>query len=252
MPSRFEPCGLLQMYAMAYGAVPVVHAVGGLADTVTDATPVTLEQGSATGFHFFSVEAASLLAAVQRALRCREKPELWRRIVAAGMARDCSWDRVARQYEALYEDGRPGPSPGLSHARTPRRRRLCRAPEDARRGPAVGPRPHRQSLPACAASIRRPKPSRGRPVRGVRRLGKRIVLALDDDLFLVVHLMIAGRLHWKPAGAKLTGRNALAAFDFADGSLVLTEAGSKRRASLHVVRGETALAAPRSRRDRTV
>lgn len=78
----------------------------------------------------------------------------------------------------------------------------------------------------------------GRRVRELRRIGKRIAVGLDDDVWLVLHLMIAGRLHWRPADAKLAGRNALAAFDFPAGSLVLTEAGSKRRASLHVVRGE--------------
>src|SRR5213083_1001539 len=67
----------------------------------------------------------------------------------------------------------------------------------------------------------------GTTVRGVRRLGKRIALELDDDLFLVLHLMIAGRLHWKPAGARPPGKIGLAAFDFADGTLLLTEAGSK-------------------------
>jgi formamidopyrimidine-DNA glycosylase len=81
----------------------------------------------------------------------------------------------------------------------------------------------------------------GKHVRAVRRLGKRIVIGLDDDLWLVVHLMIAGRLHWKPRGAKLSGKVALAAFDFADGALVLTEAGSKRRASLYLLRGQNAL-----------
>jgi len=83
----------------------------------------------------------------------------------------------------------------------------------------------------------------GKRVLAVRRLGKRIVLPLQDDLFLVLHLMIAGRLHWKEAGAKLPGRVGLAAFDFPTGSLVLTEAGTKRRAALHLVRGEAALAA---------
>jgi formamidopyrimidine-DNA glycosylase len=83
----------------------------------------------------------------------------------------------------------------------------------------------------------------GRRVLSVRRLGKRIVLALDGDLFLALHLMIAGRLHWKPPGAKLPGRAGLAAFDFPGGTLVLTEAGTKRRAALHLVRGEAALAA---------
>lgn len=83
----------------------------------------------------------------------------------------------------------------------------------------------------------------GRVVRELRRVGKRIAIGLEGDLWLVLHLMIAGRLHWKPAGAKLAGRNALAAIDFASGSLVLTEAGSKRRASLHVFAGEEALRA---------
>ena len=81
----------------------------------------------------------------------------------------------------------------------------------------------------------------GRVVREIRRIGKRIAIGLDGDLWLVLHLMIAGRLHWRPPQAKLAGRNALAAFDFPDGSLVLTEAGSKRRASLHVFRGEADL-----------
>ena len=83
----------------------------------------------------------------------------------------------------------------------------------------------------------------GRAVRGVRRLGKRIVLALDGDLFLVIHLMIAGRFHWRAAGAKIPPRVGLAAFDFENGTLVLTEAGTVKRASLHVVAGEAALAA---------
>ena len=81
----------------------------------------------------------------------------------------------------------------------------------------------------------------GKIVRELRRIGKRIVFGLEDDLWLDLHLMIAGRLHWKDPGAKLGGRNSLAALDFADGSLVLTEAGAKRRASLHVFRGEDAL-----------
>jgi formamidopyrimidine-DNA glycosylase len=82
----------------------------------------------------------------------------------------------------------------------------------------------------------------GRAVRELRRLGKRLVFGFDDELYLVLHLMIAGRLHWKPPGAKLAGKIALAAFDFPDGTLTLTEAGTKRRASLHLVRGEAALA----------
>jgi formamidopyrimidine-DNA glycosylase len=81
----------------------------------------------------------------------------------------------------------------------------------------------------------------GRVVRELRRVGKRIAIGLDGDLWLVVHLMIAGRLHWRAPGAKIGGRNNLAAFDFPNGSLVLTEAGTKKRASLHVVRGTAAL-----------
>ena len=87
----------------------------------------------------------------------------------------------------------------------------------------------------------------GRTVKELRRVGKRIAIGLEsapgENLWLVLHLMIAGRLHWKPPHAKLAGRNALAAFDFPSGSLVLTEAGSKRRASLHVLRGDEALQA---------
>jgi formamidopyrimidine-DNA glycosylase len=83
----------------------------------------------------------------------------------------------------------------------------------------------------------------GRTVQGIRRIGKRIAIGLEGGIWLVIHLMIAGRLHWKPPQAKLSGRQNLAAFDFPAGSLVLTEAGSKRRASLHIVRGDDALEA---------
>jgi len=82
----------------------------------------------------------------------------------------------------------------------------------------------------------------GRRVVGLRRMGKRLVWALEGDLFLVIHLMIAGRLRWRPPGAKPPGRMGLAAFDFAGGTLILTEAGSKRRASIHLVQGEAGLA----------
>jgi formamidopyrimidine-DNA glycosylase len=81
----------------------------------------------------------------------------------------------------------------------------------------------------------------GRVVTGLRRIGKRIAIGIEGDIWLVIHLMIAGRLHWRPAGAKLGGRNALLALDFSNGTLTLTEAGSKRRASLHMVRGEPGL-----------
>ena len=81
----------------------------------------------------------------------------------------------------------------------------------------------------------------GRRVLGLRRLGKQIVIALEDEYFLVVHLMIAGRLQWREPGARLSGKTALAAFDFSSGTLILTEAGSKKRASIHLVRGEKSL-----------
>lgn len=81
----------------------------------------------------------------------------------------------------------------------------------------------------------------GRMVTGLRRIGKRIAIGVEGDVWLVIHLMIAGRLHWKPPLARLAGRNAILALDFPHGTLVLTEAGSKRRASLHVVLGEQGL-----------
>jgi formamidopyrimidine-DNA glycosylase len=83
----------------------------------------------------------------------------------------------------------------------------------------------------------------GRRVLTLRRMGKRLVWGFEGDLFIVIHLMIAGRLRWAAAGAKAPGKIGLAAFDFEDGTLLLTEAGSKRRASLHLVAGESALAA---------
>lgn len=88
-----------------------------------------------------------------------------------------------------------------------------------------------------------PKPSEleGRTVTGIQRVGKRIAIGVEGELWLVLHLMIAGRLHWRPAAAKLGGRQNLASFDFTAGSLTLTEAGTKRRASLHVVKGEEGL-----------
>src|SRR4029077_16642782 len=81
----------------------------------------------------------------------------------------------------------------------------------------------------------------GRIVRELRRIGKRIAIGIEGDLWLVLHLMIAGRLHWRPRGAKLAGRQSLGAFDFPGGSLVLTEAGTTHRASLHVLAGEKGL-----------
>ena len=83
----------------------------------------------------------------------------------------------------------------------------------------------------------------GKPVLELRRIGKRVVLGFEEEIFVLIHLMIAGRLHWRPTAAKLGSRNNLAAFDFEPGSLLLTEAGTKRRASIHVVQGEATLEA---------
>jgi formamidopyrimidine-DNA glycosylase len=87
------------------------------------------------------------------------------------------------------------------------------------------------------------KAALGKEVTGIRRMGKRLVFDLEDDLHLVLHLMVAGRLRWKEVGAKVPGKLGLAAFDFPNGTLLLTEASPKKRASLHVVRGDAALAA---------
>lgn len=89
----------------------------------------------------------------------------------------------------------------------------------------------------------RPAELADRRVVGVRRVGKRIVIELDGEMFIVIHLMVAGRLRWLAAGAKVPGKIGLAAFDFTSGTLVLTEAGSKRRASIHLLRGEDAVRA---------
>ncbi|MHB8874711.1 MAG: Fpg/Nei family DNA glycosylase [Myxococcaceae bacterium] len=102
----------------------------------------------------------------------------------------------------------------------------------------------RLKSPFVLRSVEPPiKEAAGKKVVGLRRLGKRVVLELEGGLFLVVHLMIAGRLHWKPRGARAAGKIDLAAFDFPTGTLVLTEASSKKRASLLLVRGEGALSA---------
>lgn len=100
----------------------------------------------------------------------------------------------------------------------------------------------RVASPFLVRSVDPPvKTAVGHRVESLRRLGKRIVIGLDDGLFLVLHLMIAGRLQWATAGADLPGKKGLAAFDFETGTLILTEMGSKKRASLHLVQGEAAL-----------
>jgi len=119
MPSRFEPCGLNQMYSMRYGTVPIVHAVGGLADTVVDYTPAaprrrppaesaaktprTRARKKPTGFVFREYRPDALLEALGRALAVFGNPSAWKALQAAGMAEDFSWDRSAAEYVKIYE-----------------------------------------------------------------------------------------------------------------------------------------------------
>ncbi len=102
MPSRFEPCGLNQLYSMRYGAVPIVHRVGGLADTVTDVSPTTLEDGTATGVVFDDYSSRALVDAVKRAVAAFGDHALWGRLVRHGMMRDFSWEASARDYLRVY------------------------------------------------------------------------------------------------------------------------------------------------------
>ena len=103
MPSRFEPCGLNQMYSMRYGTVPIVRKVGGLSDTVTDLTPEAIASRRATGFVIDSHTAGALVEAVKRALTAFQQPPLWTHLMQAGMRQECSWDRSARDYLKVYE-----------------------------------------------------------------------------------------------------------------------------------------------------
>lgn len=104
MPSRFEPCGLNQLYSMRYGTIPVVRRVGGLADSVTDATEENITQGTATGFVFDDYSPEAMMGALRRALAAYEKKPLWRQLQRTGMAQDFSWDASARQYVELFEN----------------------------------------------------------------------------------------------------------------------------------------------------
>jgi starch synthase len=101
MPSRYEPCGLNQLYSLRYGTVPVVHATGGLDDTVTEFDPDT---GHGTGFKFDAYEAGAFLMAVRRALATRHEPAAWLQLIRNGMAQDFSWHRAAREYARLYAE----------------------------------------------------------------------------------------------------------------------------------------------------
>jgi starch synthase len=102
MPSRFEPCGLNQMYSQRYGTPPVVHATGGLVDSVTDCDAESLDDGTATGFKFDDMTSADLVAAVERAVRQFRDQQAWRSIQRNGMLRDFSWEQSAKRYLAVY------------------------------------------------------------------------------------------------------------------------------------------------------
>ncbi|MGZ8185403.1 MAG: glycogen synthase GlgA [Methylococcaceae bacterium] len=103
MPSRFEPCGLNQIYSQRYGAVPVVRKTGGLADTVFDTVPETLSNNSATGFVFNDATAGTLMEAIKRAIILYSQPKAWKQLQINGMQKDYSWNKSARQYMELYE-----------------------------------------------------------------------------------------------------------------------------------------------------
>jgi starch synthase len=107
VPSRFEPCGLTQLYALRYGALPLVRRTGGLADTVVDANAVTLAEGSATGFAFDAATPEGLLSALQRAVALYRDRASWQRTMRQAMTRDFSWEPAARQYAALYRELSP-------------------------------------------------------------------------------------------------------------------------------------------------
>ena len=104
LPSRFEPCGLTQLYALRYGALPVVRRVGGLADTVVDATPEALRDDRATGFGFDAASGEALGGAITRAIAAYRTPALWQQMMRCAMRQDFSWDAAAERYLALYRE----------------------------------------------------------------------------------------------------------------------------------------------------
>ena len=103
MPSRFEPCGLNQLYSQRYGTIPIVRKTGGLADTVIDAIPETLSINTATGFVFNQATSGSLMEAIKRTLIVYSQPEIWQQLQISGMQKDYSWNKSAREYMVLYE-----------------------------------------------------------------------------------------------------------------------------------------------------
>ena len=103
MPSRYEPCGLNQLYSLKYGTVPVVHATGGLADTITNLTDETLAAGTANGLSFDHYTPIALAQTLERACQTYHHPEVWHQLIRTGMAQDWSWTHSAREYSRLYE-----------------------------------------------------------------------------------------------------------------------------------------------------
>jgi starch synthase len=119
MPSRYEPCGLTQIYALRYGTLPVVHMTGGLADTVVDATYDAIMQGAATGFRFDQPTASAFQWAIERAIGLYRHPDQWARLQASAMRQDFGWDHSAAKYLALYQSLRPDGSSGRTTSRPP-------------------------------------------------------------------------------------------------------------------------------------
>jgi starch synthase len=103
MPSRYEPCGLNQLYSLKYGTVPIVRKTGGLADSITDATPESIKAGEATGFVFEQYTAREMMRTIRRALELYKTKREWRKLMRNAMGRDFSWDASAREYEQLFE-----------------------------------------------------------------------------------------------------------------------------------------------------
>jgi starch synthase len=103
MPSRYEPCGLNQLYSLKYGTVPVVHATGGLADTITNLTDETLAAGTANGFSFNNYNTAALAATLDRACKTFADKAVWDQLIRTGMSQDWSWNHSAREYDRLYK-----------------------------------------------------------------------------------------------------------------------------------------------------
>jgi starch synthase len=103
MPSRFEPCGLNQLYSQRYGTVPIVRKTGGLADTVVDTLPESLSNNTATGFVFNDATSGSLMETIKRALIVYSQPKTWKQLQTSGMQKDYSWNKSAKKYMALYD-----------------------------------------------------------------------------------------------------------------------------------------------------